>query len=30
MKAKSNCFYLEASTPEIKDVVRLKDDYKRK
>lgn len=29
MKAKSNCFYLEASTPEIKDVVRLKDDYKR-
>ena len=30
MQAVSDCVYLEASTPEIKDVVRLSDDYKRK
>ncbi len=30
MQALSDCFYLEASTPEIKDVVRLSDDYKRR
>ena len=29
MKAKTDCIYLEASTPEINDVVRLEDDYKR-
>ena len=29
MKAISNCIYLEASTPELLDVVRLEDDYKR-
>jgi hypothetical protein len=26
----NNCIYIEASTPEIKDVVRLSDDYQRK
>jgi len=30
MQAKSDCLYLEASTPEMTDVVRLSDDYKRK
>ncbi len=30
MQAISDCIYLEASTPEIKDVVRLSDDYRRK
>tara|TARA_A100001015_G_C15018430_1_gene726716 strand:+ start:1094 stop:1447 length:354 start_codon:yes stop_codon:yes gene_type:complete len=30
MQAISDCIYLEASTPEITDVVRLSDDYKRK
>jgi mannose-6-phosphate isomerase len=29
MEAVKNCVYLEASTPEIDDVVRLEDDYKR-
>ena len=29
MKAKKNCFYLEASTPYNSDVIRLSDDYKR-
>ena len=29
MLAKSDCFYLEASTTQLKDVVRLEDDYKR-
>ncbi len=29
MAAKTNCFYLEASTPQLKDVVRIQDDYKR-
>jgi hypothetical protein len=29
MKAMKDCVYLEASTPEIKDVVRIEDDYKR-
>ena len=30
MEAVTNTIYLEASTPEITDVVRLSDDYKRK
>ena len=30
MQAVTDCIYLEASTPEITDVVRLSDDYKRK
>ena len=30
MEAVNDCIYLEASTPEITDVVRLSDDYKRK
>jgi mannose-6-phosphate isomerase len=30
MQAVNDCIYLEASTPEITDVVRLSDDYKRK
>ena len=30
MQAMNDCVYLEASTPEIKDVVRLSDDYNRK
>ena len=30
MQAVSDCVYLEASTPEITDVVRLSDDYRRK
>lgn len=30
MQAVIDCVYLEASTPEISDVVRLSDDYKRK
>lgn len=30
MQAQSDCLYLEASTPEMTDVVRLSDDYKRK
>ena len=29
MLAKSDCYYLEASTTQLKDVVRLEDDYKR-
>ena len=29
MEAIEDCTYLEASTPEIDDVVRLQDDYKR-
>ena len=29
MEAAEDCVYLEASTPEIEDVVRLKDDYNR-
>lgn len=29
MEAVENCVYLEASTPEIDDVVRLSDDYDR-
>ena len=29
MEAISNCYYLEESTPEISDVVRIQDDYKR-
>ena len=29
MQAISNCYYLEASSPEISDVVRIQDDYKR-
>ena len=29
MKAIKDSLYLEASTPEIKDVVRIQDDYKR-
>lgn len=29
MEAIENCIYLEASTPEIEDVVRIEDDYKR-
>jgi mannose-6-phosphate isomerase len=29
MEAIEDCFYLESSTPELNDVVRLKDDYKR-
>ena len=30
MQAITDCIYLEASTPELKDVVRLSDDYRRK
>ena len=30
MQAISDCIYLEASTPEVLDVVRLSDDYRRK
>ncbi|MBD1154562.1 cupin [Pelagibacterales bacterium SAG-MED21] len=26
---KSNCTYLESSTTELKDIVRIEDDYKR-
>lgn len=29
MEAVEDCIYLEASTPEIEDVVRLNDDYYR-
>tara|TARA_B100000035_G_C21030150_1_gene568003 strand:+ start:724 stop:1065 length:342 start_codon:yes stop_codon:yes gene_type:complete len=29
MRAITDCIYLEASTPEINDVVRIEDDYKR-
>ncbi len=29
MLAKSDCFYLESSTTQLKDVVRLEDDYNR-
>jgi mannose-6-phosphate isomerase len=29
MDAVENCVYLEASTPEMEDVVRLQDDYQR-
>jgi hypothetical protein len=29
MEAVENCVYLEASTPEMEDVVRLQDDYRR-
>ena len=28
MEAIEECVYIEASTPEIDDVIRLKDDYK--
>ena len=30
LEAVKNSIYLEASTPELKDVARLSDDYKRK
>jgi mannose-6-phosphate isomerase-like protein (cupin superfamily) len=30
MEALCDCFYLEASTPQITDVIRLSDDYNRK
>ena len=30
MQAVNDCIYLEASSPEIMDVVRISDDYKRK
>jgi len=30
MQAITDCIYLESSSPEINDVVRLSDDYKRK
>ena len=29
MEAVEDCIYLEASTPEMEDVVRLSDDYQR-
>jgi hypothetical protein len=29
MEGKEECVYLEASTPEMDDVVRLVDDYNR-
>ena len=29
MQGVTNCIYLEASSPEFEDVVRLSDDYKR-
>ena len=29
MEAKLNSYYLEASSPNLKDVVRISDDYKR-
>ena len=29
MEALEDCVYLEASTPEMEDVVRLQDDYRR-
>ena len=29
MKALKDCFYLESSSPQLKDVVRLEDDYSR-
>ena len=29
MEAVEDSIYLEASTPEMKDVIRIKDDYKR-
>lgn len=29
MLAKSDCSYLESSTTQLKDVVRIEDDYKR-
>ena len=29
MEAITNCAYLEAGTPQLKDVVRLSDDYNR-
>ncbi len=29
MEAITDCMYLEASTPQLKDVVRLSDDYNR-
>jgi mannose-6-phosphate isomerase len=29
MEAVEDCIYLEASTPEIDDVIRLSDDYQR-
>jgi mannose-6-phosphate isomerase len=29
MQAISSCYYLELSTPELTDVVRISDDYKR-
>jgi len=30
MEALEDCLYLEASTPELDDVIRLEDDYNRK
>ena len=30
MQALTDCIYLESSSPEITDVIRLSDDYKRK
>ncbi|MDB3890274.1 hypothetical protein N9337_06660, partial [Candidatus Pelagibacter sp.] len=29
MRALRDCFYLESSSPQLKDVVRLEDDYRR-
>jgi hypothetical protein len=29
MEAEEDCVYLEASTPEMDDVIRLSDDYNR-
>jgi mannose-6-phosphate isomerase-like protein (cupin superfamily) len=29
MKALKDCFYLESSSPQLKDVVRLEDDYRK-
>lgn len=30
MAALTNCYYLESSTPHLKDVIRISDDYNRK
>ena len=29
MRALTSCYYLELSTPELNDVIRIADDYKR-
>jgi mannose-6-phosphate isomerase len=29
MQAISDCYYLESSTPELTDVIRIRDDYNR-